>query len=92
MSTCLPFIYLPFKASVATLAEPWSPLEHETVAPERSVGVLVVIVEVSGDFDVRLKHRRIQHRGTRGTCPPPPPFWRATHTNYIAKRDLGNQL
>ena len=38
-----------------TLAELWNPLEHETVAPEMSVGVLVVIVEVSGDIDVRLK-------------------------------------
>ena len=37
------------------LADPWSPLEHETIAPERMVGVLLVIVEVSEEFDVRLK-------------------------------------
>ena len=41
------------KASVAKSDS--SLLKHKTVAPERSVGVLVVIVEVSGEFDVRLK-------------------------------------
>jgi hypothetical protein len=46
---------LPCKTSVAVSAEFPIPLEHETVAPERSVGVLVDIVEVSGDLDVRLK-------------------------------------
>ena len=44
------------KASVATSDS--SLLKHETVAPERSVGVLVVILEVSGEFDVRLKWYR----------------------------------
>ena len=39
---------------MATSAELSSLLEHETVAPERSVDVLVVIVEVSGDCDMRL--------------------------------------
>lgn len=48
------FMYLLGKASVATSAELWTPSEHETVALERSFGVLVIIVEVSGDVDVRL--------------------------------------
>ena len=48
---------LPCKSSEATSVEAcnWTPLEHDTVTPERSVGVSVVIVEVSGDFDVWLK-------------------------------------
>ena len=40
--------------TVATSAEFLSPSEHETVAPERSVGVLVVTVEVKGDDDMSL--------------------------------------
>ena len=35
-------------------AELWTPLEHMTVAPERSVGVSVVTVEIRGNVDVRL--------------------------------------
>ena len=42
-------------AAMSSSAEYWSLLEHDTVAPERSVGMLVVIVEVSGDLDVKLK-------------------------------------
>ena len=34
---------------------PVCPLEQETLAPDRSVGISVIIIEVSGDFDVRLK-------------------------------------
>lgn len=37
------------------IVESGLPSEHETIASERSVGVSVVIVEVSGDVDVRLK-------------------------------------
>ena len=45
------------KVSVAIVsaADICCPSEHETVAPERSAGVLVDVVEVSGDLDVRLK-------------------------------------
>ena len=46
---------VPCKTSIAISAEFFSPLEHKTVALERSVGVLVDIVEVSGELDVRLK-------------------------------------
>ena len=52
---CIPHAGLPHKVSAVTLAEPWVPLEHEIVAPERSSGVSVVIVEVSGDLEERLK-------------------------------------
>lgn len=40
--------------NVSLWAEPW-PSWHDTVAPERSVDAMVVMVEVRGDFDVRLK-------------------------------------
>ena len=36
-------------------AEPVNPSRHDTVAPDRSVDAMVVIVEVRGDFDVRVK-------------------------------------
>ena len=50
------FICLPGKVSVTLSVELviGCSLEHMTVAPERSVDLLVVIVEVSGDIDVRL--------------------------------------
>ena len=41
-------------ASVVTSDELEGPVEHGTVASERSVGVLVVTVEVSGDDDMSL--------------------------------------
>ena len=47
-------MHLPCKASVATSAESSNPSEQETVAPERSVGVLVFMVEVKGDDDMSL--------------------------------------
>jgi hypothetical protein len=46
---------IPVKTCVDVSEEACIPLEHETVAPERSVGVLVDIAEVSGNLDVRLK-------------------------------------
>ena len=50
------FVCLPGKVSVTLSVELviGCSLEHMTVAPERSVDLLVVIVEVSGDIDVRL--------------------------------------
>ena len=36
-------------------AELANPSRHDTIAPERSVDAMVVIVEVRGDLDVRLK-------------------------------------
>ena len=55
---------------MATSAELWNPLEHETVAPERSAGILVVTVEVSGDVDMSLK--------LYNTAPGPVPRLRLT--------------
>ena len=41
--------------NVSMWAEPANPSRHDTVAPDRSVDAMVVIVEVRGDFDVRVK-------------------------------------
>ena len=41
--------------NVSMLAELANPSRHETIVPERSVDAMVVMVEVRGDFDVRLK-------------------------------------
>ena len=41
--------------NVSMLAELANPSRHDTIAPERSVDAMVVIVEVRGDLDVRVK-------------------------------------
>ena len=51
------FVFLPGKASVIIFTELCGSLrllEHDTLAPERSAGMLVVIVDVNGDNDVTI--------------------------------------
>ena len=46
-----------------------NPSRHDTIAPDRSVDVMVVIVEVRGDFDVRVKLYTVPCLVTCSTVP-----------------------